>query len=92
MNYTYTQVMIIFDNILFFKLTTSLNVECFLNVFYTFWKDMKIFEFYYVLFHTELVKYMPQTYRLKCILPSFKKTIILDMVFSSSSIWIEFVQ
>ena len=52
---TCTQVMIIFDNILFvFKLATSLNVECLLNVFYTFWKDMKTFEFYKVLFHTEL--------------------------------------
>jgi hypothetical protein len=43
---TCTQIMIIFDNILFFKLTTSLNVECLLNVFYAFWKDMKTFEFY----------------------------------------------
>ena len=46
---TCTQVMVIFDNILFFsfKLTTSLNVECkLLNVFDTFWKDMKTFEFY----------------------------------------------
>ena len=74
MNYRYTSY-IIFDNILFFQIDYIIKcwmfTQCILYI-------LKGYENIWILLnivsHWVTCRYMPQTYRLKFILPSFKKT------------------